>query len=98
MHSQSGPKSKVWYFDLVLRDGAPVRPLKGEEFFYQCIGSIWEDSNRMDLKEIGISTRNSVDYAQDRDYWTALVNELTGPISNGVSMGSMVTVPHSLQA
>ena len=31
----------------------------------------WED---MDLKEIGINTRNWVDLAQDRDYWRALVN------------------------
>ena len=31
----------------------------------------WEDNIRMDLKEIGINTRNSV---QDRDYWRALVN------------------------
>ena len=28
----------------------------------------------MDLKEIGINTRNWVDLAQDRDYWRALVN------------------------
>ena len=28
----------------------------------------------MDLKEIGINTRNWVDSAQDRDYWSALVN------------------------
>ena len=28
----------------------------------------------MHLKEIGIDTRNWVDSAQDRDYWTALVN------------------------
>ena len=28
----------------------------------------WEDNIRMDLKEIGISTRNWVDSAQDRDY------------------------------
>ena len=34
----------------------------------------WEDNNRMDLKEIGINTGNSVDSAQDRDYWRALVN------------------------
>ena len=33
----------------------------------------WEDNIRMDLKEIGISTRNWVDSAQDRDYWRALV-------------------------
>ena len=28
----------------------------------------------MDLKEIGINTRNWVDLAQDRDYWRALEN------------------------
>ena len=34
----------------------------------------WEDNIRMDLKEIGTSTRNWVDSAQDKDYWRALVN------------------------
>ena len=34
----------------------------------------WEDSIRMDLKEIGINTRNWVDSAQDMDYCRALVN------------------------
>jgi hypothetical protein len=34
----------------------------------------WEDNIRIDLKEIGINTRNWVDSAQDRDYWRALVN------------------------
>jgi hypothetical protein len=34
----------------------------------------WEDNIRMDLKEIGINTRNWVDSALDRDYWRALVN------------------------
>ena len=34
----------------------------------------WEDNIRMDLKEIGINTRNWVDSAQGRDYWRALVN------------------------
>jgi hypothetical protein len=29
---------------------------------------------KMHLKEIGVSTRNWVDSAQDRDYWIALVN------------------------
>jgi hypothetical protein len=28
----------------------------------------------MDLKEIGINVRNWVDSAQDRDYWSSLVN------------------------
>ena len=30
----------------------------------------------MDLKEIGINTRNWVDSAQDRNYWRAFVNEI----------------------
>ena len=34
----------------------------------------WEDNIRMDLKEMGINTRNWVDSARDRDYWRALVN------------------------
>ena len=34
----------------------------------------WEDNIRMDLREIGINTRNWVDLVQDRDYWRALVN------------------------
>ena len=34
----------------------------------------WEDNIRMDLKEIGINTKNWVDSARDRDYWRALVN------------------------
>ena len=34
----------------------------------------WEGNIRMDLKEIGMNTKNWVDLAQDRDYWRALVN------------------------
>ena len=34
----------------------------------------WEDNIRMDLKEMGINTRNRVDLTQNRDYWRALVN------------------------
>ena len=34
----------------------------------------WEDNTRMDLKEIGINTRNWVDSAQDRNYWRAIVS------------------------
>ena len=34
----------------------------------------WDDNIRMDLKAIGINTRNWVDSAQDRDYWRALAN------------------------
>ena len=32
----------------------------------------WEDNIRMDLKEIGITTRNWVDLAQVRNYWRTL--------------------------
>ena len=32
----------------------------------------WEDNIRMDLKEIGINTRNWVDSVQHGDYWRAL--------------------------
>ena len=34
----------------------------------------WKDNIRMDLKEIGFSTNNWVDSAQDRDYWRAVLN------------------------
>ena len=34
----------------------------------------WEDNIKMDLKEIGINTRNSMDSVQDKDYWRVLVN------------------------
>ena len=33
----------------------------------------WEDNIKMDLKEIGIDTRNWVDSAQDSDSWRAVV-------------------------
>ena len=32
----------------------------------------WEGSIRMDIKEIGINTRNWIDSAHDRDYWEPL--------------------------
>ena len=34
----------------------------------------WEDNIRINVKEIDIYTRNRIDYAQDRDYWRALVS------------------------
>ena len=34
----------------------------------------WEDTIRMDLKEVGINAENWVDSTQDRNYWRALVN------------------------
>jgi hypothetical protein len=37
-------------------------------------GKTWEDNIRVDLKEIGINTRNWVDLAEGRNYWRALVN------------------------
>jgi hypothetical protein len=37
-------------------------------------GRRWEDNFIMDIKEIGINTKNWIDTAQDSDYWRALVN------------------------
>ena len=34
----------------------------------------WEENIKMNLKEIGINTRNWVDSAQDSDDWRSLVN------------------------
>jgi hypothetical protein len=34
----------------------------------------WEYNIRIDLKEIGMNTRNLTDSAQDKFYWRALVN------------------------
>ena len=48
----------------------------------------WEDNIRMDLEEIGINAGNWIDSAQDRNYWTALVNAAFEPpdsIIHGVS-------------
>jgi hypothetical protein len=44
----------------------------------------------MDLKEIGINTRNWVDSAQDRNYWRALVNaELNLRVPQAMELVSM---------
>ena len=37
-------------------------------------GRRWEDNIRMDIKEMGINTKNWFDSTQDRDYWRAPVN------------------------
>ena len=34
----------------------------------------WDDKIKMHLEEIGVNVGNWFDYAQDRDYWRALVN------------------------
>ena len=34
-----------------------------------------KDKIRINLKEIGVNTRNWIDPAQDRDYWRAFLNE-----------------------
>jgi hypothetical protein len=34
----------------------------------------WEDNIRMDLREIGLGGMDSIDLAQDRNQWKALVN------------------------
>ena len=35
----------------------------------------WEENIRMNLKEIGINTRNWVNSTQDRNYWKVIVNK-----------------------
>ena len=35
----------------------------------------WEDNIRMDLEGMGINAGNWVDSAEDRNYWSALLNE-----------------------
>jgi hypothetical protein len=50
--------------------------------------SRWEDSIRINLKEMGINMRNWVNLAKDKDYWNAPCEcgiEPLGSISHGVS-------------
>ena len=41
----------------------------------------------MDLKEIGVITRNWVDSAQDRDYWSPCKSGIEPPGSMGHGVG-----------
>ena len=54
-------------FKLLIGKSAGKRPLGKHRLR-------WDDDIRMDLREIGINTRNWVDSVQDRDYWRVLVN------------------------
>ena len=46
----------------------------------------WEHHIGMDLKEMGISRRGSVDSARDMDYWRTLVNVVLNlRINHGVN-------------
>ena len=33
-----------------------------------------QDNIRMDLKQVGVNTRNWIDWVQDGDYWRVLLN------------------------
>ena len=59
----------------------------------------WEDNIRMDLKEIGIDTRNWVDSAQDWDYWRALVNAALylSKLANWLVVLCLIKVRHNQQ-
>ena len=58
---------------------------------YKGLRRRWEDSSKMDLKAIGINTRNWVDSAEDNDYWRALVNAaLNLQISKAIKLGYKV--------
>jgi hypothetical protein len=39
----------------------------------------WEDGIRMDLREIGWGSVDSIQLAQDRDRWRAVVNTVMNP-------------------
>ena len=57
-------------------DGSVLKILTGKPTGKRPLGRPrrkWEDNVRMNLKEIGINSRNWLDSAQDRD-WRALVN------------------------
>ena len=57
----------------------------------------WEDDIKMNLKEIGINTRNWVDSAQDRHYWRALVNVFSNALSlcSSLSLRNPASHPYS---
>ena len=70
------------YVATVEEDRSSFKMLKGKPSGKRSLRSDrrkWEGNIRMELKEISINTSNWVVPAQDRDYWTALVDELPGP-------------------
>jgi hypothetical protein len=40
----------------------------------------WEDTIKMDLKEVAYEITNCIHMARDRDQWRSLVNTITGSI------------------
>ena len=56
-------------------DSSAVKILAGKPTGKRILGRPscrWEDNIRMNVKEIGINTRNWIDSAQDMDYWRAM--------------------------
>ena len=46
---------------------------------------IWHKYIRIDLKEVDVNTKLLIGSDQDRDYWSALVNEPSGSVSHGIA-------------
>ena len=40
---------------------------------------MWECNIRMDFEETGVNARHWVDSAQDKDYWSVIVNATLNP-------------------
>ena len=56
-----------------MEEGLPGKPI-GRRLLGRPM-HMWEDNIRMDIKEIGVNTRNWVDSAQERDYWKSFMNK-----------------------
>ena len=58
----------------IMEEGRSVFIILTVKIYLQRPRCRWEDNIRMDLKEIGINTRDWADSAHYRAYWRAIVN------------------------